>query len=142
MQLAPDKTASLDVAQGDGSWLVTPTVVLQFSATFASSSSYRKAKVLTVWIQQSLIPLLCQCTFSQIYQLTKELTKLCTGSVKNGKLLSFSGCSSGKILKGKRVKGTFPVPHFMTAGLLSTSLYMLNGMKCKLMETAAESNQT
>lgn len=55
---------------------------------------------------------------------------------------SLSWCSSGKRLNGKKVMGTFPVPHFITAGSFSASPNMLNRMKHERTETAVKSDLT
>lgn len=161
-------------------------------AVFASGFSYRKAKALLMRVQQSVIPLVWNCSRlncwpknnqpanggawrrandfghdrssfkglgeaethmvvklkRQIYVLVILMTGYCPfhwhkailckqhlcccwrGTVipRATSLLqspSLSFCSSGKCPNGKKVKGTFPVPHFITAGLFSTSLYML-----------------
>lgn len=66
------------------------------------------------------------------------------GYLPSAELLDFSlsWCSSGKRLNGKKVMGTFPVPHFITAGSFSASLNMLNRMKHELTETAVKSDLT
>lgn len=48
-ETAPDQTATVEVTQGDGTWLVSQAAVL--CHTFASSFSHRKAKALTMWLQ-------------------------------------------------------------------------------------------
>lgn len=63
-ETAPDQTATVEVTQGDGTWLVSQAAVL--CHMFASSFSHRKAKALTMWLQQSFTPLLPHhCTISK-----------------------------------------------------------------------------
>lgn len=49
--MAPDQTATVEVTQIDRTWLISQAAVL--CHMFASSFSYRKAKALTMWMQQN-----------------------------------------------------------------------------------------
>lgn len=49
-EMAPEQTATVEVTQGEGTWLIPQAAAL--GRVFASRFSYSKAKDLTMWMQQ------------------------------------------------------------------------------------------